>query len=68
MSGPMGLLIGADKSGQRLSSDGIILPGSLVFMIPANLVAGSYRLELRVRVDEETLNSGRLKDVLIVAS
>jgi hypothetical protein len=35
-------------------------------MIPAELVPGSYRLELRVRIDEETLNSGRLKDVLRV--
>jgi len=60
-------LIAADKSEQRLSGDGIILPSSLVFMIPAKLVAGSYRLELRVRVDEETLNPGRLKDVLKVA-
>jgi hypothetical protein len=60
-------LIAADKSEQRLSSDGIIMPGSLVFMIPAELTPGNYRLEVRVRVDEETLSSGRLKDVLTVA-
>jgi hypothetical protein len=60
-------LIAADKSEQRLSSDGIIMPGSLVFMIPAELAPGNYRLEVRVRVDEETLSSGRLKDVLTVA-
>jgi hypothetical protein len=61
-------LIVADKSEQRLSSDEIIVPGSLVFMIPAELAPGAYRLEVRVRVDEETLSSGRLKRTLTAAT
>jgi hypothetical protein len=36
-------------------------------MIPAELAPDYYRLEARVQVDEETLSSGRLKDVLTVA-
>ena len=61
-------MIAADKSEQCLSSDGIIMPRSLVFMIPAELAPGAYRLEVRVRVDEETLSSGRLKQVLTVTA
>ena len=60
-------LVAADRSEQRLSGDGIIMPRSLVFMIPVELAPGDYRLEVRIRVDEKTLSSGRLKDVLTVA-
>ena len=54
----------AAKSERRLSTDGIIMPGSLVFLIPADLASGSYRLEVRVRFNGSDISAGRLKDVL----
>jgi hypothetical protein len=60
-------LIAADGSERRLPTDGVILPGSVVFMIPADLAPGAYRLEVRVRFEPETLSLGRLKDVLTAA-
>jgi hypothetical protein len=60
-------LLAANGSERRLPTDGMIMPGSLVFMIPADLAPGAYRLEVRVRFDAATFSTGRLKDVLTAA-
>lgn len=60
-------LIAADKSERRLPTDGLIQPGSVVFLIPADLTPGAYHLEVRVRFDTATFSAGRLKHALTVA-
>lgn len=60
-------LLDNNHSERRLPTDGIIMPGSLVFMVPADLTPGTYRLEVRVRFDEATLSVGRLKPSLTTA-
>lgn len=61
-------LIAADRSERRLPSDGIIKPGSLVFLIPSDLASGDYRLEVRTRFNGGEISLGRLPDVLTVPS
>lgn len=57
-------LIAADGSERRLPTDGVIQPSSIIFIIPADLASGAYRLEVRVRFNPEILSTGRLTDVL----
>lgn len=60
-------LIAANNTERRLPTDGIIMPGSLVFLVPTDLTPGTYRLEVRARFDAEDLSVGRLKNGLTVA-
>jgi hypothetical protein len=59
-------LLAADGSAQRMPTDGVILPGSIIFMIPADLALGEYELEVRARF-EAKLRAGQLPDILTVA-
>jgi hypothetical protein len=61
-------LIAADKSERRMPPDGVIKPGSLIFMLPADLAAGDYRLEVRAQLNGDGISLGRLHDVLTVPS
>lgn len=58
-------LVAADGSARRLPTDGVILPGSIIFMVPADLAPGEYELEVRVRF-EAKLRAGQLPDMLTV--
>lgn len=59
-------LLASDGSERRLPTDGVILPGSIIFMVPADLDPGEYELEVRVRY-EAKLRAGQLPDLLTVA-
>ncbi|MGD8781552.1 MAG: DNA-binding domain-containing protein [Ignavibacteria bacterium] len=56
----------ADNTETKVTTTGVNKPQSLMFMLPASLTTGEYRIEVRARIGTDELRSGRFTHTLSV--
>lgn len=59
--------IAADNTETKVETVGVNKPQSLMFLIPAALTSGDYKVEIRARINTDELRVGRFSETLSVA-